>query len=187
MPQILGSWENFCGMVSLLRQCGIIEAPRDIWWDVRPSPDLGTVEVRICDIPGRFESIIALVALIQALVAAIARGQIRSPDMHIAIILSNKWQAARHGLDGQFVTQEHFGRIGIREKLLELLEQLEPVFAELGSHDSISVLEKMIRTGPCSELIRNIAAETGDLREAIRHLKSQFWNRSSPSLSRSLI
>ncbi len=176
IPQKLGSWKYYCDFVEVLKGCGIIKAPRDIWWDVRPSPDFGTVEIRICDVPDRLEKIVALVALIQAMVTAIATGRLSSPDMHIAIILSNKWQAARYGLDGHFVSMEHLDRRSMADKLLELLEGLEPVFGMLGSDSCIPVLEDMARTGPCSKRMRDLVKRSGDIREAIRTIQKDFWN-----------
>ncbi len=175
IPQKLGSWSYYCDLVNLLKKCAIIEAPRDIWWDVRPSPDFGTVEVRICDIPDRFQKIVAIVALIQAVVTALATDHLRSPDMHIAVILNNKWQAARYGLRGHFVSMEDLGRKLMEHRLLELLDRLEPVFARLGSDSYIPILEQMIRSGPCSRLMRNLVSETGDVRSAIRHMQESFW------------
>ncbi len=175
IPQKLGSWEYYCTLVSLLKKCGIIEAPRDIWWDVRPSPDFGTIEVRICDVPGRFESIVALVALIQALVAALATGRLKSPDMHIALILNNKWQAARHGLQGNFVSQEEYGKRPMADTLLELMDEISPVFRELGSDRYIPVLKKMIQKGPWSERLRALAHKFGNVKDAIQQLHKTFW------------
>ena len=175
IPQKLGSWEYYCDLVNLLKKCGIIEAPRDIWWDVRPSPDFGTIEVRICDVPGSFEKIVALVALIQALVAALATGRLNSPDMHIAVILSNKWQAARHGLQGHFVSREHYGKKKMTEKLLELLGKIEPVFTDLGSSDYLTVLKEMVTMETYSGRMRRLAAEGNGIKEAIRCLRRDFW------------
>jgi carboxylate-amine ligase len=178
IPQKLGSWQSYCDLVILLKRCGIIEAPRDIWWDVRPSPGFGTVEVRICDVPGRFKYIVALVALIQAMVAALASGRMEAPDTHIAVILSNKWQAARHGLQGQFVSQEHFSGKRMADRLLELFEELKPVFRELGSSDYLPVLREMVGKGPCSKKIRRLTTEKGDVREAIRRIQKDFWTET---------
>ncbi len=175
VPQKLGSWQYYCDFVRLLKKYGIIEAPRDIWWDVRPSPDFGTVEVRICDVPDRLEKIVALSALIQAMVKALAEGRLQSPDMHIAVIQSNKWQAARYGLQGRFVSMEESGRKSMAEKMLELLERLEPVFMELDSASYLPVLEEMTVQGPCSKRLRELARDTKDLGKAILRIQKEFW------------
>ncbi len=178
MPDMLGSWENYCQFVSLLKKCGIINQPRDIWWDVRPSPDFGTIEVRICDIPATFEQIIALSALIQALVAAIATDSISLFPMHISVILSNKWQAARHGLEGLFVDQQRFEKRMMKTMLIRTIKALEPVFHELGSERYIQVLEKMIHEGPTSEIFRKYVKRHGSIKAAMKRIQDQFWSAS---------
>ena len=176
MPEVLESWDNYCQLVQLLKKCHIINQPRDIWWDVRPSPELGTIEVRICDIPARFEQIIALCALIQALVAAIATDSISEFPMHIEVVLNNKWQAARHGLEGLFVDQQRFEKKTMKNMLTRTIKALEPVFHELGSSDYLPILEKMIHEGPTSTIFRKHLKETGSLKKVIKRLQHEFWN-----------
>ncbi len=176
MPDVLDSWDNYCQLVRLLKKCSIINQPRDIWWDVRPSPDLGTIEVRICDIPARFEQIMALAALIQALVAAIATDSISLFPMHIDVILSNKWQAARHGLSGIFVDQQRFEKRMMKTMLTRTIKALEPVFHELGSEGYLPVLERMIQEGPTSAIFRKHLAREGSLKKVIQKLQDEFWS-----------
>ncbi len=177
MPDALGSWENYCQFVSLLKKCGIINQPRDIWWDVRPSPDFGTIEVRICDIPATFEQILALCALIQALVAAIATDSISLFPMHISVILSNKWQAARHGLEGLFVDQQRFEKRMMKTMLIRTIKALEPVFHELGSERYIKVLKQMVHDGPTSEIFKRNVRKFGDFNFSIKRFQKNFWNQ----------
>ncbi len=176
MPDSLDSWENYCELVVLLKKCGIIEQPRDIWWDVRPSPDFGTIEIRICDIPARFKQIMALSALIQALVAAIATDSISLFPMHISVILSNKWQAARHGLQGIFVDQQRFEKKMMKTMLVRLLHALEPVFEDLGSSSYLPILEDMIHHGPTSSIFRRNVERLGSPEKAIRKFQEDFWS-----------
>ncbi len=182
MPEKLGSWQSYCNLLSLMKQCGIIESPRDIWWDIRPSPDFGTIEVRICDVPTKFEHMAALVSLIQASVAAIATGRLDSPDTHIAVILSNKWQAARHGLNGTFVNHAAVSRKLISEILMELMKDLEPVFQELGSQDYLPVLHRMVHEGPGSKRICSLIRQTGDMKKTILQMQQEFWTAGSREL-----
>ncbi len=178
MPDALGSWENYCGLVELLKKCAIINEPRDIWWDVRPSPDLGTVEVRICDIPARFQQIMALCALIQALVVAIATDSISLFPMHISVILSNKWQAARHGLKGIFVDEQRFEKKMMKNMLMHTLKVIEPVFQRLGSARYLPVLEKMAHEGPTSSIFKKNVERLGSMERAIRKFQEDFWTES---------
>jgi len=178
IPDTLESWDNYCQLVNLLKNCGIISQPRDIWWDVRPSPDLGTIEVRICDIPARFNQIMALCALIQALVAAIATDSISLFPMHIAVLLNNKWQAARHGLEGVFVDQQRFEKKMMKTMLIRTINAIEHIFDELGSRHYLPVLEKMIYYGPTSELFRKQLQKLGSLKKVIASFQEKFWDNN---------
>src|SRR4051794_22718712 len=73
LPPRLGGWDDYDRLVGRLTAAGIIQTPKELWWDVRPSPDHGTVEVRICDMPPDLPSVLGLAALIQCLVAELAR------------------------------------------------------------------------------------------------------------------
>ena len=102
MPDYLNNWNHFENLTEHLEGAGIINSVKDLWWDVRPHPGFGTVEIRVCDIPINFKEIIALVALIQALVVTLIKLD-SYQDTHIQILQSNKWQAVRYGLEGVFI------------------------------------------------------------------------------------
>jgi len=71
MPDHLTDWNHFVQLTILLENAGVIKSVKDLWWEVRPHPGFGTVEIRVCDIPVTLKEILALVALIQALVITI--------------------------------------------------------------------------------------------------------------------
>ena len=73
MPDYLKDWNHFVQLTEQLQRAGIIKSVKDLWWDVRPHPGFGTVEIRVSDIPINFKAILALVALIQALVVKIKK------------------------------------------------------------------------------------------------------------------
>jgi len=104
VPQHFSSFEEFSELVSILKESGAIESLKDIWWDVRPRPDFGTVELRICDAVPTKERIEALLTL-AVMVAAISLKEEAKPVFH-QINVQNKWNAARHGLKGFFITPD---------------------------------------------------------------------------------
>ncbi len=93
----LGSWKHFSEEVRMLQDVGVITSIRDLWWDARPSPDFGTLEIRICDLPIRFSDILGITAVMQALAATLAEDKTLCPPLNSYILRANKWQAARHG------------------------------------------------------------------------------------------
>ncbi len=73
IPPWMGGWNSYTKLVEDMVACGMIESPKDLWWDVRPSPAHGTVEVRICDMPLGLEAVLGLTALVQCLVHFLAQ------------------------------------------------------------------------------------------------------------------
>ena len=104
LPPRLESWTHYVGLVDHLVSVGSIESAKDLWWDLRPSPENGTIEVRICDMPADLPSVLALTALIQCLVVDLARNSDADlDDCRRMIVHQNRWRAARFGLGAQFI------------------------------------------------------------------------------------
>ncbi len=151
MPDSLDSWEGFNILVSLLKRNGIIESVKDIWWDVRPHADFGTVEIRICDLPYSLRDILAITALIQALVLTVSE-QYENPEPHIQILRSNKWQAARYGLDGFFVDPIFGRKHSMKEAVFDLYSFVKPVSEILKSNQYLKEIPEILRRGSGSHL-----------------------------------
>ena len=125
MPDQLESWDAYLEMVKLLTNTGIITSVRDLWWDVRPHPDFGTIEIRICDLPSTFKEILAIVALIQGLVAELTESD-KHLNPNMQVLKSNKWQAARYGLAGRFVYPLLQKKITMQEAAGEIFAKAAP-------------------------------------------------------------
>ncbi len=158
MPDSLNDWEDFDNLIGLLRKSGIIETVKDIWWDVRPHPDFGTVEIRICDLPYTMRDILALTALIQALVVTLCEQHL-NPDPNIQVLRSNRWQAARHGLDGLFVDPFFGKKISMIDAVRNLYKYVRPASEGLkstGYLDEIpEILNRLTGTHKQRELYYN--------------------------------
>ncbi len=144
IPDLLHGWEEYTTVVSLLEKSGIIESVKDIWWDVRPHPDFGTVEVRVCDMPYSLHDVLAVTALVQALVITLAE-QHEAPEPHIQILRSNKWQAARYGLEGFFVDPFFGRRCPMKEAATDLYRHVMPVAERLGSAGYLQGIPEILR------------------------------------------
>jgi len=146
MPDYLNDWNHFVSLTEQLQNAGIINSVKDLWWDVRPHPGFGTVEIRVCDIPINFKEILSLVALIQALVVTLENAN-SYPDTHIQILQSNKWQAVRYGLEGVFVEPKTFKKVAIRKAIENLCMMIEPAVISLGSKKYIKTVEEILNQG----------------------------------------
>jgi len=143
MPDYLDDWEEFNLLVNLLRKNAIIESVKDIWWDVRPHPDFGTVEIRVCDLPYSLRDILAITALIQALVLALAE-QYENPEPHSQVLRSNKWQATRYGLEGFYVDPFFARKYSMKEAAINLYRHVRPIAEELKSIDYLDEIPAIL-------------------------------------------
>ena len=174
MPDYLNNWNHFKNLTEHLEGAGIINSVKDLWWDVRPHPGFGTVEIRVCDIPINFKEIIALVALIQALVLTLIKLD-SYQDTHIQILQSNKWQAARYGLDGIFVDPKNFKKLSMKKAIENLFILVEPAIISLDLKKHFNILEKILNTGSGSNKQRKLYASSKNFEHMLKTLKEQFY------------
>ena len=174
MPDYLNDWNHFENLTEQLQNAGIIKSVKDLWWDVRPHPGFGTVEIRVCDIPVNFKSILSLVALIQALVVTLEKTDYYS-DTHIQILQSNKWQAVRYGLEGIFVDPKTIQKITIRKAIENLYTLIEPALNSLGSEKYIKTIEEILNQGTGTTKQRKLYDSSKDFNYMLKSLKDLFY------------
>jgi len=174
MPDQLESWHKYLEMVKLLTNTGIITSVRDLWWDVRPHPDFGTIEVRICDLPSTFKEILAIVALIQGLVVEMTQSD-KHLNPNMQVLKSNKWQAARYGLAGTFVYPLLQKKISMQEAAGEIFAKAAPAMEKLGTSPYLADLQHIIKSGTSADHQRKIYTEQKDFPAIIKELHPKFW------------
>jgi carboxylate-amine ligase len=147
-PPRARDWDDYSRLIARLAESGAIRSCKDLWWDVRPSPEFGTVEVRVCDMPADLPTTLALTALIQCLVHDLARrdDEVPSADETTQLILrQNHWRAARHGLDAILIDPSAGRARPARRWVGELIAQLRSTAEELGCswqlHDALGLAE----------------------------------------------
>ena len=177
LPYRLLNWAEFQRLMITLVNARAIESVREIWWDVRPHPDFGTVEVRICDGLATLDDIIAMTAMIQALVVWLGDQYdegIYLPLQRYWIVRENKWRAARWALDAEVIVDEEGRLEPLAEGIGRLIEALEPVSKRLGSHAELMRVPEIMRTGPSHARQRQVYAETGDFKEVVRAVVTEL-------------
>jgi len=128
--------------------------PTKIWWDARPHPDLGTLEVRICDMCTHLDDAIAIAALIQALAAKLVK--LRNQNMSWRIyrgifIQENKWRAVRYGVDGKLIDFGSETEVPMRFLAQELLDIVDDVVDDLGSRNEINHIKTILDRGTSAD------------------------------------
>jgi carboxylate-amine ligase len=150
MPPAYADWADYERSIEFMVSSGVMEDYTYLWYDVRPHPDLGTVEIRCCDSQTRVEHTIALAALMQAMVKELAEhfesGQ-RLGDYPWPMLDENKWLAARHGLDGEIVDLPSSERVSTKVLTRRLLERLTPHAQDLGGADALAGIEDLLERG----------------------------------------
>jgi len=176
IPYTFRSWENFNQLISDLHNAGLIEDVRDIWWDVRPHPDFGTVEVRICDLPVTFSEILAITALIQALVKTLAEKPLAHTFPRLEIIANNKWQAARHGLSGKFIDIDDISSpLTIKTAIENTLILCQKASEALHTEKYLDDVRKILISGTGTDKLRAMHEQSMTFCESIQVLRGDFW------------
>jgi carboxylate-amine ligase len=173
LPPAFSSFEEFELLVDRGVRTRCFADYTFIWWDLRPHPKLGTIEVRVCDAQTRLENIAAIVALVQGLVSALAerydRGQ-QLPTQPVTLVGENKWRAARYGLDANLIWLERDEERAARVALADLVELAEPSARRLGSLAELREVERIAARGTGADEQRQIHADAGTLLAVVQWL-----------------
>ncbi len=175
LPRDFSSWKEFVLLFEGLKTQGIISGIRDLWWDIRIHADLGTVEIRVYDVPGRFKEILAVVALTQALAHHFLKNPL-PPVLPQEMLLFGKWQAARYGLQGSFVDPLSQKKMDFVQGLLELLGHIKDSISELGLSLYIKELFSILEKGTTSQKLILKRHQGQSFADIIRDLLEDFWS-----------
>lgn len=176
MPYTFRNWDNYKKLVTDLHNAGLIKDVRDIWWDIRPHPDLGTAEIRICDLPVTFAEIISLAALIQALVKTMAGAPAVTTFPRLEFIANNKWQAARHGLEGKFIDLENISApLTIKKAIENMVIFCREASESLNTTKYLEDIMAIIHNGTGTDKIRSMLQRHMSHSECVKKMHGDFW------------
>ncbi|WP_420364879.1 glutamate--cysteine ligase [Curtobacterium sp. L3-7] len=178
LPPQLGAWANFEEVVGDLTHTGVIEGVGDLRWDIRPSPQWGTLENRVSDGISTLHEVGAVTALVQCLVTACSdrldAGE-TLPTMQPWFIRENKWRAARYGMEAEIITNAAGDERLVTDEVHDLVERLDPIAERLGCQQELHHLDTMIERGASYQRQLQVAQENdGDLRSVVRHLVGEL-------------
>jgi carboxylate-amine ligase len=178
LPFHFQKWAEFEGFVYDQKKTGIIDHMDEIRWDIRPSPHLGTLEVRICDGVSNLRELAALVALTHCLIVDLDRrldaGE-TLPTMPPWHVQENKWRAARYGLDAVIILDAESNERLVTDDLPGLLNRLEPVAKSLHCADELASVADIWRLGASYQRQRRVVEEhDGDLRAVVDALVGEL-------------
>jgi carboxylate-amine ligase len=166
LPPAFSSFEEFELLVDRAVKTNSFPDYTYIWWDLRPHPRLGTIELRVCDAQTRMESVVAIVALVQSLVATLAEAWENGdqPSLQpITLVAENKWRAARYGLGAQLIDLENDTERPAPEALRALVERCEPAAQKLGCAGELAAIESLLERGSGADEQLRCYEESGSL------------------------
>ena len=151
LPAMVDDWEQFQELMTTLISAKAISSIREIWWDIRPHPNFGTVELRICDGLPTMAEIATVAAMAQCLVARldsqIDQGY-KLPQPKRWIVSQNKWRAARHGIDAELIVDEQGKLAPLRDAIRELIDELTPAARKLECEAELLGALQILEHGP---------------------------------------
>jgi carboxylate-amine ligase len=170
------SWSEFLDYFGRMRGYGIVESMKDFYWDVRPKPEYGTVEIRVLDTPLTVECAAALVAYAQALARHLLADRPRMPSRDVySLHAYNRFQACRYGLHGAFIDAYTERHVSLRDDVLETLGVLAPHAGELGSGSALERLAARVKADQGdAKWLRDTYQQRGSLNDVAR-LQSDLW------------
>ncbi|WP_168702839.1 glutamate--cysteine ligase [Gordonia paraffinivorans] len=177
LPFQFRTWEEFEGFVADQKTTGIIDHLNEIRWDIRPSPHLGTIEVRVCDGMTNVAELQSIVALIHCLVVDLDRRFTAGetlPTMAPWLVQENKWRAARYGLDAIVILDGNCREELVTDDLHRLLEQLQPVARDLDCVDEMAGIENIITGGASYQRQRKVYRETHSMRDVVASVVAEL-------------
>jgi carboxylate-amine ligase len=152
---------------------GVMEDYTYLWYDVRPHPKLGTVEIRACDAQTRVEHTLGLAALIQAMVKELCEhfeeGRALG-EYPWQMLDENRWLAARHGLEGELVDLPSNERVATRALTRRLLDRLRGHAQDLGSVTELDCIDDLLTRGNGAARQLMVYEANHDLREVMAEI-----------------
>ncbi|MFP5375403.1 MAG: glutamate--cysteine ligase [Acidimicrobiia bacterium] len=176
IPHQLADWGEFEAFMSTLVSARAISSIREVWWDIRPHPDFGTVELRICDGTPTMSELAAVAAMSHSLVEwmnGVYDREGRLPAARDWIVRANKWRAARHGVDAEIIVDDEGHLVPLREAVGDLVGRLRPVAARLGCEAELGHLLPMVER-PSYSRQREVVAGGGDLVDVVDSLVGEL-------------
>ncbi len=170
LPPRLADWADFERFMQSLLTARVVNTIREVWWDVRPHPDFGTVELRMCDGITSMDEVAAVAALAHCLVADLCdrfeRGE-RVEDAREWIVRENKWLASRYGLDTSLIVDDAGHRRPAVELVEELVERLRPWARRLHCVDELEHVRVMVERGPSYRRQRSMVEQGAGMHDVV--------------------
>src|SRR4051795_5472811 len=173
IPPAYDGWADYERRIGFMVESKVIRDYTYLWYDVRPHPNFGTVEIRAMDAQTHVEHTLALAALIQAMVKELAEHYETGSQLGAyphEMLDENKWLAARHGLDGELVDLPPNNRVRTRDLALRLYDRMKEYAQDLGSAAELEGIKDLIDRGNGAARQVVVWEANSDIREVVAEI-----------------
>jgi carboxylate-amine ligase len=173
IPPYYGSWEIYSHRVEQMMRGGAIPDYTYLWWDVRPHPNFGTVEVRVFDQQTRIELTVGFAALVQSLAHKLAAAYddgVASVEHPHELIDDNKVRAALVGIEGKLIDFDHGHEVKGSEMAVGVVDELRDHAQELGCDQQLGVLGELVEKGTGARRQLDWLSDHGDITGLMREV-----------------
>jgi carboxylate-amine ligase len=174
-PPRFRDYADYAEVVGQLERTGCIADYTHIWWDIRPHPRLGTIEIRVCDAVTRVEDAVAITAYCQALVKQLSERFDAGEEIasyHRILTSENKWLGARYGLEAPIMdlATGRRNRIPVAQLIRRTLREIEPHARELGSERELEGVLEILERGNSADRQLRIFNANRDIVEVVAEI-----------------
>jgi carboxylate-amine ligase len=176
MPPVT-TWGEFNAFFDEMAGYGIVKSMKDFYWDIRPKPEYGTIEIRICDTPLTVELAAQLAAYAQTLAADLLRNRVDFPVAPLYRVYGyNRFQACRFGYHAEIVDPYRREQVNLREDILRTLARMGEASEGLGTSAALDALRRLAEhQANGSRWLRDTFARKQSLADVVR-MQSELWS-----------
>ncbi|MDP3798948.1 MAG: YbdK family carboxylate-amine ligase [Polaromonas sp.] len=170
------TWDDFKVYFEKMTRTGVVKSMKDFYWDIRPKPEFGTIEIRVFDTPLTVERATALAGFVQSLASWFMSEQPFMPTEDDYLVYTyNRFQACRFGLDAVYVDPATGGHMPLREHILMTMDQIARHAGAVGAGASLHLLQTSVeRSDNDARWLREKQGEERLLAEVIRQAAQRF-------------
>jgi carboxylate-amine ligase len=176
-PCTFENWQEFESFYDSMIASKSIASMKDIWWDIRPNPDYGTLELRVCDGLPTINETVGLVAFVQCLYRWLDeqyRNGTKFTPTPYWILRENKWKASRYGVEASIILDEAGRTNLLRDEINTLLTTLAPFATSCGCEEELAVVRVMLEKGLSYERQKKVYEREGTFLAVTEMLIKEF-------------
>lgn len=173
-------WEGFCNdYFAPMKETGVISSIKDFYWDIRPKPEFGTIELRVCDTPLTVERAAYLAAYLQLLCAWLLHSEQNARESEYMVYTYNRFQACRFGLEGNYIDPQNRRNCSLLESVQSTLRKIETDSNQLpvdGVMQTIAMIRSTLGSGTDSDLLQKNLKEHRSMEGLVQYSIDVFRN-----------